>query len=75
MYLQCIDTHFVPLLQDLIEEMKGELKGDFEEVIVALLMESVEYDVHCLHAAVDGLGTDETVLNNILCTRTAEVST
>ena len=53
--------------------MRDELSGDFEEVIVALLMSSSQYDAYCLHEAMDGLGTDETVLNGILTSRSAQV--
>ncbi len=61
------------LFQDLIEEMKDELSGDFEEAIVAILMASVEFDAYCLHDAMAGIGTDESVLNGILTSRSAKV--
>jgi hypothetical protein len=36
--------------------------------MVGLLMPPVDYDAHCLHSAVKGLGTNEDVLIGILCT-------
>jgi phosphoheptose isomerase len=41
--------------------------------MVGLLMPPVDYDAHCLHSAVKGLGTNEDVLIGILCTANDEV--
>ncbi len=60
-------------LQDLIEVMKSELRGDFEEVTLGLLMAPTEYDVYCLRDATKGLGTQEAALIGILCTRNSQV--
>ncbi|XP_070182546.1 annexin A6-like [Littorina saxatilis] len=54
--------------KDLAEDIQSELSGDFEEVILGLLMPPVDYDAHCLNKAVKGLGTNEAVLIGILCT-------
>jgi hypothetical protein len=59
-------------LQELADDLKSELSGDFEEVMVGLLMSPVDYDAHCLHSAVKGLGTNEDVLIGILCTANAK---
>ncbi|KAI0211477.1 Annexin A13 [Lamellibrachia satsuma] len=55
--------------KDLMEKLESELSGDFEEVILALMMTPTEYDAYCLHDAIDGLGTSEATLIGILCTR------
>lgn len=60
--------------QSLEEDLKCELRGDFEEIVLALLMKPMEYDAYCLHEAVKGLGTDEAVLIAILSNRTGKVS-
>ena len=60
-------------LQDLIVALKDELTGDFEELVVGLLNTPLEYDVYCLHDAMDGLGTREAALIGILCCRTDKV--
>nr|KAG5712360.1 hypothetical protein BaRGS_023939 [Batillaria attramentaria] len=54
--------------KELADDLKSELSGDFEEVMLGLLMPPVEYDAHCLHSAVKGLGTNEDVLIGIMCT-------
>ena len=61
-------------LQDLPQELESELAGDFEELILALMMTPTEYDTYCLHDAMDGLGTREAALIGILTTRNATVS-
>ncbi|CAD5123708.1 DgyrCDS12028 [Dimorphilus gyrociliatus] len=58
--------------KDLSDVLKSELSGDFEELILALLMTPSEYDAYCLNKAVKGLGTDENVLITILSTRNSK---
>lgn len=55
------------------KELQSELTGDFEEIILALMMTPVEYDAYCLHDAMDGMGTTESTLIGIICTRNAKV--
>lgn len=58
--------------KDLTSELKSELSGDFEEIVLAMMMPPVEYDAYCLHEAMDGLGTNEAALIGIICTRNAK---
>uniref|UniRef100_A0A915K404 Annexin n=1 Tax=Romanomermis culicivorax TaxID=13658 RepID=A0A915K404_ROMCU len=55
---------------DLIKEIKSELKGDLEDLIVALLYTPADYDALELYKAMKGLGTDELTLIEIMTTRT-----
>ncbi|CAN8020328.1 unnamed protein product, partial [Ixodes persulcatus] len=55
--------------QDLIRDIKSELRGRFEDVMVGLLYPMHEYLARELRRAIAGLGTDEDCLVEILCTR------
>jgi annexin A7/11 len=56
--------------RDLINDLKDELSGNFENVILALMMTRSELDAHVLRKAMKGAGTDDDALIEILCTRT-----
>ncbi|VDP31573.1 unnamed protein product [Soboliphyme baturini] len=56
--------------ESLIKELKKELSGDFESLIIGLMYSEPEYDARTLRKAVQGLGTDESVLTEILGSRT-----
>ncbi|MEQ2210599.1 hypothetical protein XENOCAPTIV_016222, partial [Xenoophorus captivus] len=58
--------------QDLVNDLKGELGGTFETLIVALMTPPLTYDVTSLRNAIKGAGTDEKVLVEILASRTAQ---
>lgn len=56
--------------KDLIKDLKSELSGHVEELILALFMPATYYDAWSLHHAMKGAGTKESVLIEILCSRT-----
>ncbi|GFO02310.1 Annexin [Plakobranchus ocellatus] len=58
--------------RDLITDIKGELSGDYKELVMALFVAPAEYDAWCIKEAIYGLGTDEQALIEILLTRTNE---
>ncbi|XP_033241443.1 annexin B11 isoform X1 [Drosophila pseudoobscura] len=58
-------THFG---KDLIEDIKSETSGNFEKLLVGLLQPIVDYYCAELNDAMAGIGTDEEVLIEILCT-------
>jgi len=58
--------------KDLIDDLKGELGGKFETLIVALMTPPLAYDVEALRNAIKGAGTDEKVLVEILASRTCQ---
>lgn len=58
--------------RDLLKDLASELSGDFERVILAIMMPSDEYDAECLRKSMKGLGTDDSTLIEILCSRSNE---
>ncbi|CAG5928645.1 unnamed protein product [Menidia menidia] len=58
--------------KDLIDDLKGELGGKFENLIVALMTPPLAYDVTLLRNAIKGAGTDEKVLVEVLASRTSQ---
>lgn len=52
--------------------MKSELRGNFEDVILALMTEPIEFQAKQLHDAISGLGTDESTIVEILAVHNNE---
>lgn len=55
--------------RDLIKDLKSETSRKYETLLVGLVMGPYEYDAHLVRQAVKGLGTNETQLSEVLCTR------
>ncbi|XP_067031902.1 uncharacterized protein [Acropora muricata] len=55
--------------KDLLEALKPILDEDLQEAVESLLMDSAIHDAKSLYYAMKGLGTDEDILIEILCTR------
>ncbi|XP_068225876.1 annexin B11-like [Palaemon carinicauda] len=55
--------------RDLIKDLKKDLSGKFEDLVIAMMTPMDRYLAMELHRAMDGAGTDEDVLIEILCTR------
>lgn len=70
--LQIVSTYKQMYGRDLITDIKSELRGRFEDVMVGLLYPMHEYLARELRRAIVGLGTDEDCLIEILCTRSNE---
>ena len=55
--------------RQLIADVKSEVSGWFEEGLCAIIRGPLQQDVHLLFDAMDGLGTKEKVLNDVLLGR------
>uniref|UniRef100_T1E7A7 Annexin n=1 Tax=Crotalus horridus TaxID=35024 RepID=T1E7A7_CROHD len=56
--------------RDMVDDLKSELTGKLETLIVSLMRPERIYDAHALKHAIKGAGTDEQVLTEILASRT-----
>ncbi|BFZ22448.1 hypothetical protein BsWGS_25488 [Bradybaena similaris] len=66
---QIVSTYKTMFGKDLVNDIKGETSGNFCEALKGLCLKPAEFDAYMLKNAIKGLGTDEDVLIEILCTR------
>jgi annexin A7/11 len=57
-------------IRDLVNDIKSETRGDFEDALLALIRGPLENDARTLKKAMAGAGTDEAALADVLLCRT-----
>ncbi|XP_051527684.1 annexin A2-like [Myxocyprinus asiaticus] len=58
--------------KELDASLKKALSGDLQSLILGLMMTPERFEAHRLHKAMEGAGTNEDTLLEILCTRTPQ---
>ncbi|XP_022089672.1 annexin A13-like [Acanthaster planci] len=61
--------------RELMQAICDVTSGKFQDVVVGLLDDSLQFAARCLYQAMKGLGTDEKALVDVLCTRNRNVET
>jgi len=71
---QQIKSAYISLYgRDLISDLKSELHGKFEDAMIALFTDPIEYDADQLREAMKGAGTNEDTLIEIIASRPPHV--
>lgn len=69
--MQLVKRAFASLFQrDLVKDFTDETSGKFRDVLLAICQEPADLDAKLVRQAVKGLGTDEDLLSEVICTRT-----
>ena len=58
--------------KNLIDDLKKELSGNFQDAAIALFYTPLDYDCYQLYKAMKGLGTNEDTLIEVIATRSNE---
>ncbi len=71
--LEIVKAYKASYGRDLISDLKSELHGKFEDAMIALFTDPIEYDADELRKAMKGLGTNEDTLIEIIASRPAPI--
>jgi len=69
---ELIEVYRKEIQRDLIPDLKSETSGNFRDLLIALLTPSDTYDSHLVRKAIQGIGTNEKLLTEVICTRSPE---
>ena len=71
--LEIVKAYKASYGRDLIADLKSELHGKYEDAIIALFTDPIEYDADELRKAMKGMGTNEDTLIEIISSRPAPI--
>ena len=71
--LEIVKAYKASYGRDLIADLKSEIHGKFEDSMIALFTDPIEYDADELRKAMKGLGTNEDTLIEIIASRPPQV--
>lgn len=72
---QLVHDYYTSFEDDLLKHVEKETHGDLEKGLMAILRGPLKHDVVTLHEAMDGTGTDEEAVNDVLlCRSNADIN-
>jgi len=63
---QLIEVYRKEIQRDLVPDIKSETSGNFKELLLALLTASDTYDSRLVRKAIEGIGTNEKLLTEVI---------
>lgn len=67
-----LGTYKTNLGRDLLKDLHSEISGSFRDIIEALMMTPINFDAYSYRKAIKGIGTDESILIELLTTKSSE---
>jgi len=69
---EMINVYSREISRDLLADIKSETHGDFRHLLLSIMTAWDTYDSELIHKATSGIGTNHTLLSEVICTRSPD---